>query len=51
MSVCPSDPIRICIGFDARETIAYHVLVQSLLAHASRPLAITPIVLAQLAAS
>lgn len=50
MSASPSDPIRICIGFDPRETVAYHVLVQSLLAHASRPLAITPVMLAQLGA-
>ena len=50
MSPCPSDPIRICIGFDPRETIAYHVLVQSLLARASHTLAITPIALDHLGA-
>jgi lipopolysaccharide biosynthesis glycosyltransferase len=37
--------IRLFIGFDPRETVAYHVLVQSILARASRPIAITPICL------
>lgn len=50
MSSRPSDPIRICIGFDPRETVAYHVLVHSLLARASQPLAITPIALEHLGA-
>lgn len=35
--------LRIFIGFDARETVAYHVLAHSIQARASRPIAITPI--------
>lgn len=35
--------IRIFIGFDARETAAYHALCQSIIAHASVPVAITPL--------
>lgn len=37
-------PLNICIGFDSRETIAYHVLCQSILRHASGPVSFTPIV-------
>ncbi len=40
--------LKIFIGFDARETVLYHVLSQSLLAHTSQPLAITPLVLSHL---
>lgn len=39
------DPIRIFIGFDIRETAAYHVLSHSILARASRPVSITPLTL------
>jgi len=35
--------IRIFIGFDARETAAYHALCQSIIAHASVPVAFTPL--------
>lgn len=35
--------IRIFIGFDRRETVAYHALCQSIIAHASVPVAITPL--------
>lgn len=35
--------LRIFIGFDPRETAAYHVLAHSLQARASKPLSITPI--------
>jgi lipopolysaccharide biosynthesis glycosyltransferase len=35
--------IRLFIGFDRRETAAYHALSQSILANASAPLAITPL--------
>jgi hypothetical protein len=41
-------PLRLFIGYDAREAIAYHVLCASLLRHASRPISITPIVRRQL---
>lgn len=40
--------IPVFIGFDPRETVACHVLVHSLLAHTSQPLAITPLALAHL---
>jgi len=40
--------IRVFIGFDPRETVAFHVLSQSILARASQPVAITPISLAHL---
>ncbi len=42
------DVIRIFIGFDHRETVAYHVLAHSILARASLPTMITPIMLPQL---
>ena len=35
--------LRIFIGFDTRETVAYHVLAHSIQARASRPISITPI--------
>lgn len=37
--------IRVFIGFDPRETVAYHVCSQSILSRSSSPLAITPIYL------
>ncbi len=40
--------IRIFIGFDSRETIAYHVLSQSIISKSSKPVSITPICLHQL---
>ncbi len=39
------EPIRIFLGWDARESVAYHVCVQSILAKASRPVAIYPLAL------
>ena len=42
------DPIRIFIGFDPRETVAWHVLCHSILVRASRPVAFTPLALHQL---
>ena len=42
------EPLRIFIGFDARETAAFHVLAHSIHARATRPVAVTPIVLDQL---
>jgi len=35
--------IRIFIGYDPREKIAYHALVQSIIENASEPISITPI--------
>ena len=40
--------IRIFIGFDPRETVAYHVLSHSIVARASRPVSIAPLALGQL---
>jgi hypothetical protein len=40
--------IRIFIGFDPRETVAYNVLAHSIQARASRPVAIAPLALSQL---
>jgi len=36
--------IRVFIGYDEKESVAYHVLAHSILRHASQPVAITPIV-------
>ena len=41
-------PLRIFIGYDSREPVAYHVLSHSILARASGPVAITPLVQTQL---
>lgn len=41
--------IRIFIGFDSRETIAYHVLTQSILARSSATVSFTPLSLVHLA--
>ena len=35
--------VKIYIGFDQRESVAYHTFVQSLIDHSSLPLAITPL--------
>jgi hypothetical protein len=40
--------IRIFIGFDERETVAWHVLTHSILARASVPVAFTPLALSNL---
>jgi lipopolysaccharide biosynthesis glycosyltransferase len=37
------EPIRVFIGFDRREAIAYHVCVQSILEHTDQPVAFYPI--------
>ncbi len=42
------DTIRVCIGFDARETVAYHVLCHSIQRRASLPVAFIPIALSNL---
>jgi hypothetical protein len=41
--------IRICIGYDTREAVAYHVCANSILRHSSLPVAITPLALVNLA--
>ena len=40
--------IPIYIGFDPRETVAFHVLAHSIHARASQPVAIAPLMLSQL---
>lgn len=40
--------IRVFIGFDPRETAAFHVLSHSIQSHASQPVSITPLALHQL---
>ncbi len=39
------DPIRVFIGYDPREASAFHVCAQSIIARASRPVAIYPLAL------
>lgn len=41
-------PFQVFIGYDSRETVAYHVLAESIRKHASKPVSITPIVREQL---
>jgi hypothetical protein len=41
-------PIRVFIGFDPREDVAFSVLAHSIHARASRPVAIAPVMLSQL---
>lgn len=44
-----ADVVRVFIGFDYRETVAYHVLTHSILTRASLPTSVTPLALPQLA--
>src|SRR5262245_8295154 len=37
------NPLRVFIGYDSREPVAYHVCAHSILARASRPVAIYPL--------
>lgn len=39
------DPIRIFVGYDPREAVAYHVCCQSIISSASRPVTIQPLAL------
>lgn len=43
MSLQIHDPLRIFIGWDDREAVAYHVLSHSLLTRASKPVTISPV--------
>ena len=43
-----AETARIFIGFDSKEVVAYHVLGQSIIEHASTPVAFSPIVLSHL---
>jgi len=44
-----NDPLRVFIGYDEKESVAYHVLAHSILRHASRPVSITPLVKSHMA--
>jgi lipopolysaccharide biosynthesis glycosyltransferase len=43
-------PIRVFIGFDPREDVAFSVLAHSIHRHASQPVCVTPVMLSQLGA-
>jgi len=43
-----NDLIRVFIGYDPKETVAFHVLSQSINARGSMPVSITPLMLSQL---
>lgn len=42
------DMLRVFIGFDENETVAFHVLAHSIMRHASVPVSVTPLILSQL---
>lgn len=42
------EPLRIFIGFDERETVAWHVLVNSIMENSTRPLTFSPLNLSNL---
>jgi hypothetical protein len=44
----PDPVIRVFIGYDGRETVAYNVLAHSIQARASQPVSIAPLMLSQL---
>jgi len=46
-----ASPLKVFIGFDSREPIAYHVLSHSIMRHASGPVSITPLIQPQLRAA
>ncbi len=46
----PQELIRVFIGYDPREAIAYNVLAHSIQRRASRPVAVAPLMLSQLGA-
>lgn len=41
-------PLRVFIGYDSREPVAYHVLAHSIIRHSSRPVPIIPLALSNL---
>ncbi len=48
MTRAPEDIIRVFVGYDAREAIAYSVLAHSINRRANRPVAVAPLMLSQL---
>lgn len=45
------EPIRVFIGYDSREPVAFHVACHSIHRHATVPVSITPVMLSQLQAT
>lgn len=43
--IIPTEPLRIFVGTDPRQLIAFNVLASSIMRHASVPVAVTPLVL------
>ncbi len=43
--ILADDPVRVFIGYDPREAVAFHVCCQSIIERASRPVAIYPLAL------
>lgn len=43
------DLIQVFLGYDARETVAFHVAAHSIHRHSSRPVSVAPLMLSQLA--
>ena len=43
-----ANPLRVMIGYDPRQPLAYNVLQHSIARHSSRPVSITPLILSQL---
>ena len=39
-----ADTIKVFIGYDENETVAFHVLAHSIMRHASKPVEIVPVV-------
>lgn len=48
MLIKPTPTLKVFIGFDPRQPIAYHVLAHSIISRASKPVSISPLRLAQL---
>jgi hypothetical protein len=46
-----ASPIRVFVGYDTREAVAFSVLAHSIHARASQPVSITPVMLSQLGAA
>ena len=45
-----ADTIKVFIGYDENETVAFHVLAHSIMRHASKPVEIVPVVKSHMSA-
>lgn len=45
VSINDNSPIRLFLGYDSRLPLPYHVFLQSMMKHASRPISVTPLAL------